>query len=78
MAIEAGTLADNNDYAVLNVATGDLASPIASPDTRAASLTLFSGSSAIDASRRLCLNVTKAGVGKVVGPCTIQIIYQVA
>lgn len=88
---EASTVADNTDYAVLNVATGDLAggalaTPIASPDTRAASLnglasnvvkTLFSGSSSIAASQRLCLNVTKQGAGKVVGQCTIAVTYQV-
>lgn len=88
---EAATMADNNDYAVLNIATGDLAggvlaTPIASPDTRAASLnglasnvakTLFSGSSSIAASQRLCLNVTKAGAGKIVGQCTIAVTYQV-
>lgn len=89
---EATTAADNTDYAVLNVASGDLAggalaTPIASPDTRAASLnglasnvakTLFTGSSTILASRRLSLNVTKAGAGKVVGACTIQVVYKVA
>jgi hypothetical protein len=89
---EATTAADNTDYAVLNVASGDLAggalaTPIASPDTRAASLnglasnvakTLFSGSSAVPASRRLSLNVTKAGAGKTVGACTIQVVYKVA
>lgn len=88
---EATTAADNTDYAVLNVAVGDIAggalgTPVASPDTRAASLnglssnvakTLYSGTSQIAANQRLSLNVTKAGAGKIVGACTIAITYKV-
>lgn len=89
---EATTAADPVDYAVLNIATGDLAggalaTPIASPDTRAASLngfasnvakTLYAGPSVnVAANQRLCLNVTKAGAGKIVGACTIAVTYKV-
>jgi len=88
---EAATAADNTDYAVLNIAVGDVAggalgTPVASPDTRAASLnglasnvakTLYSGSSQISANQRLCLNVTKAGAGKIVGACTIAVTFKV-
>lgn len=90
---EATTLADNTDYATLALQTGDLAggalaTALASKDTRAASLNGFASNVAKDlvtaanysvaAGQRVCLNVTKANAGKVIGQLTVQIIYQVA